>query len=666
MQEEPVMKATKTAKKTRTVPKSGKGKRLVRRSLLYYETHQRQVQRASEATLAPSFASLQLKKFELEFSVDPLFKKASADFDEGGAKGLLLNHLSIDSEGRIVFDSSDDADVVPADMEEAESEEPKEQVPLENVSSIKPVIPEVDLTILASLFFPDLSQLEDHDICPSMKTFDLGDPSSSCDIPFLKSSEDGRQENSAVQDHGPALADQTGIVLDEDNAAGFGDDDGLLGGFGLAADTGFGEGGEAWAKSAATEPQLTKHDGEYQGMEEGGEIDDHGVRFDPKANTNTVTLHQNNNDVNHEDIMSYFDNALKKNWAGPEHWRIRRIKNSSKPTGSAPAKRKEKAPFEIDFLSPLDPSIAELIYTPAISNSAISLPKSQWKSKTRNLLPDDKHFNSRQLLRLFLKPKARMGSRRSGHGGKQDYSLPQTDAIVEGEPDEAYWARKESTDQAIANDEDSRHGNYDANFFQDDGLVAPGGGPGDDDDFADARETFSLDAEGDPGVGLGAMDGMLSNTNGSQEGGFGTQLVTQSRRLRPEYVQYARVAKKVDVRRLKEEMWRGIGFDKVQTLGSMFWEPRTDRCIQEATEQTSVSPGSPVTAEYPTMKFTSVVNDLQQVYPKQAMADISTSYCFICLLHLANEKGLTLGNEPGLAELSIQRDVTAEVTEGGD
>ena len=43
----------------------------------------------------------------MEFSVDPLFKKTSADFDEGGAKGLLLNHLSLDGEGRIVFDAGD-------------------------------------------------------------------------------------------------------------------------------------------------------------------------------------------------------------------------------------------------------------------------------------------------------------------------------------------------------------------------------------------------------------------------------------------------------------------------------------------------------------------------------------------------------------------------------
>lgn len=60
------------------------------------------------------------------------------------------------------------------------------------------------------------------------------------------------------------------------------------------------------------------------------------------------------------------------------------------------------------------------------------------------------------------------------------------------------------------------------------------------------------------------------------------------------------------------------------------------------------------------------MNNLQTVYQKQAMADISTSYCFICLLHLANEKGLSLSNEEGLEELSIRKDLTAEITIGGD
>ena len=87
-------------------------------------------------------------------------------------------------------------------------------------------------------------------------------------------------------------------------------------------------------------------------------------------------------------------------------------------------------------------------------------------------------------------------------------------------------------------------------------------------------------------------------------------------------------------------------------------------CAQKDPKALAPSGCSSEPGETP-LKFTSVMNSLQQVYPKQAMADISTSYCFICLLHLANEKGLTLGNEPGLEELRIEKDFTAEITEDG-
>lgn len=72
------------------------------------------------------------------------------------------------------------------------------------------------------------------------------------------------------------------------------------------------------------------------------------------------------------------------------------------------------------------------------------------------------------------------------------------------------------------------------------------------------------------------------------------------------------------------------------------------------------------TAPDGTLKFTSVMQNLQTVYPKQVMSDISTSYCFICLLHLANEKGLVIEKEEGLTELTIAKDHTAEITVGGD
>ena len=66
-------------------------------------------------------------------------------------------------------------------------------------------------------------------------------------------------------------------------------------------------------------------------------------------------------------------------------------------------------------------------------------------------------------------------------------------------------------------------------------------------------------------VGLTAMlGGETYPFTQAMGGAFGTTLVTQTRRVRPEYVQYARRAKKVDVRRLKEEIWKGMEFDKLE------------------------------------------------------------------------------------------------------
>ncbi|KAL9120173.1 MAG: hypothetical protein Q9187_003274, partial [Circinaria calcarea] len=354
----------------------------------------KRAQRSFEATLAPSFAPLSLKKFELEFSVDPLFKKASADFDEGGAKGLLLNHLAIDGQGRIVFDSSDDAEAAAPDGEasgrkrdsiandpDISREDKEKQDNTKDAMDDQDM--EIDLSALGSKFFPDLSKLDAQDICPSLKNLDLGDSTGLSDIPFLKVPEEVPEERKDATLAN--LGDKSGIFLDDDNAVGFDDDNEPLDGFEIPQDTGFGEGGEAWARDAALEPQLRVH---RVGFEEGA-VDSNGMAqstdaggFGPTDSQYAVSMRHGKESGGHEDILKYFDNALQKTWAGPEHWRIRRIKDSSKALAPAPAKRKEKEPFQIDFASPLDPALAELIYTPASSNAAISLPKTQWTSKT--------------------------------------------------------------------------------------------------------------------------------------------------------------------------------------------------------------------------------------------------------------------------------------------
>lgn len=86
--------------------------------------------------------------------------------------------------------------------------------------------------------------------------------------------------------------------------------------------------------------------------------------------------------------------------------------------------------------------------------------------------------------------------------------------------------------------------------------------------------------------------------------------------------------------------------------------PKVEATIQPENGESKPSPDNP------TLKFTSVMNGLKLVYPKPIMDDISTSFCFISLLHLANEKGLVIEKTDDLSELNIRKDWTAEATEG--
>lgn len=486
----------------------------------------------------------------------------------------------IDGKGRIVFDSSDDAndasderiklrrreDVIAEEDEDMEDAEDEHEATITEQAGQEEEDVEIDIGALGAKFFPDLGRLDEQDICPSLKTFELGNPSGSLDIPFLRALEDDNEDG----DESGNVGNHSGMLIDDDNLAGF-DDMTAIGGFDVAGDVAFGEGGEAWAREAALEPQMRPFNvGADDGMPGGDGVD--GVDgVEDENNDYIVSMNRSRNDDKmHEDILGYFDQALQKNWAGPEHWRIRKIKDANKPETST-RQRKEKEPFEINFASPLDPKLGETIFTQATNNSAISMPKKDWKSKTRNLLPDDKHFNSTQLLNLFLKPKARLSRRNRfrNKGGFFGNNNTQSDNnVAPGDMDEAFWAQREPL-QSTEDDTAMPKGDYDANFF-DDEMPLPGGGMLDDDDdmeFADARDHFSpgLDVPMTQDIGI---TGMLDN--GMTMGGFGTQLVTSTRRLRPEYVQYARVAKKVDVRRLKEELWKSIGLPDTEQVSYIY------------------------------------------------------------------------------------------------
>ena len=41
-------------------------------------------------------------------------------------------------------------------------------------------------------------------------------------------------------------------------------------------------------------------------------------------------------------------------------------------------------------------------------------------------------------------------------------------------------------------------------------------------------------------------------------------------------------------------------------------------------------------------RFTDILQELRKMYTVKAMKDISVPFCFICLLHLANERNLSI------------------------
>lgn len=169
------------------------------------------------------------------------------------------------------------------------------------------------------------------------------------------------------------------------------------------------------------------------------------IAFDPRRAPNERALIMAMTDADGEGgMLDYFDQAALKNWAGPEHWKLRKTIRRRSPlsvpqfgitsdtitlfctadtTDAAAAskpKREKKEAFKIDFLSPVEKELKEIakeLFAPVTRGAGITLPKySSGKSKKGkkgkgkekqhdHTLPEDMHFSSRQLVTLFLKPK---------------------------------------------------------------------------------------------------------------------------------------------------------------------------------------------------------------------------------------------------------------------
>lgn len=250
------------------------------------------------STLETKVENLNVKKFDLEFDVDPLFRKTSAAFDEGGARGLLLNHLYVQHRAELLFDSADAVGTQ------------------HSTASVAAPSLTLDLTSLQSLF-PRQRGLE---ICPSLSNFQFMGWSPSAEGSAATTSSasllpiGGAAQDTALNTSFGPVADRE--LSDDDEYFNAFDDDGH-------GDTDGGGGGDEYSQE--------------EGAVSSSTVANLGLRTRGGVRLALATA---------QDEYNYIDPQHLKNWAGPNHWKAVAISSCDKP---APRKKAAKQRFTLDF-----------------------------------------------------------------------------------------------------------------------------------------------------------------------------------------------------------------------------------------------------------------------------------------------------------------------------
>lgn len=540
----------------------------------------RKINRVLESTLVP-FDTIKIKKLDEELAIDPLFKKALAEFDEGGAKSLLLNTLSIDASGRVIFDATTTQNKQASDEEDEDDEEDNMVVDKPSSQS------NINVNgLLKFLFNSSVDELDNIVICPSLNELkvvlnDVNQAKSVLTGVNLKFIADEEKEMAT-----PSQADEDQFGFPDYDDDAFIDND--VGGAHEDEDDG------------------SRMAGFFQGVNEDEEI------------LTTKVLDR--------DLMAYFDERMKTNWRGPEHWKVSALKkaknliipqeleadangeNGEVKTPQPTAAKKKKEGIIINFSEVDDDDIEELIFQRPKNTQLLLKKPDERTSESKNKLPQDIQFNSHKLTNLFVKSQMSIT-----HFSKKA-KVPNESDEAQTMTDENYFANKyqkeeeerRQQEQLAMSFQQAEYDDYDNDDF---------GGI----DFNDALGDDLQDAMGEGGIDNDAV---------KQET---TPLITGGRRARPEYVNFSRVAKRVDVKLLKDNLWKSIK-------------------IEEEEHKEKTPEIEPVTHK---KTFGNVITSIGKMYRTEERKDLSTSFCFICLLHLANEHGLLINSNQAHDDLQI-------------
>ncbi|XP_025819043.1 condensin complex subunit 2 [Panicum hallii] len=322
------------------------------------------------STLESSFEALNVKKFDVAFTVDPLYHQTTAQFDEGGAKGLLLYNLGVYGSCRVLFDSfeapdkcilsdmqTDSAEVIDLSFAKEQIEEMVAQMPLCN--DISPTLRDI------IALFDEENQRPSHGL-------------SSGQVPVM---EDGVVDGNE--------ADNNDSMLPDSDSWDFGGCD--------DHEDAFDENYNPVGSNTTNYQEF----GEYSVEIPQGTVADE--KLDKIA-----------------DLLLLGMGSSKTNaWAGPEHWKYRKAKDlEATPTSSGesevPIKKKKKRAKDepdVDFTKALD-NEPLTIFAPPKNPKSLLLPAN--RAICSNKLPEDCHYQPESLVKLCLLPDVLCCAKRRG------------------------------------------------------------------------------------------------------------------------------------------------------------------------------------------------------------------------------------------------------------
>ncbi|CAN9512866.1 unnamed protein product [Ophioblennius macclurei] len=286
---------------------------------------------------------------------------------------------------------------------------------------------------------------------------------------------------------------------------------------------------------------------------------------------------------------SYFSPKTMATWAGPGYWQFKPKHKLDHVAEKEPRKRKPKKTFEIDFGDDVNFDTYFRTTRAATTNAKSALAT----SKRRTTLPADFQFPPETLSQLSLKPSNSLSQ--------------EAQKRLSGELGEGI-------------------GDYDYNNANDTANFCPGLQGGDSDDDAEAfAGSDDMQPSGESMVGPSQdLEGV--STYGEDD------LVPEPHRVNKIEINYARTAKKMDMKRLKSSMWTLLTEKPLE--------------VTEAAEKPEVS-GDKV--------FSETTKTLLQRLPGSMSQNLSVPLAFVALLHLANEKNLELVKVDDMSDIIIRQ-----------